>query len=132
VASLVRWLANRFLAGDQGAILIDSACRSTASRPPAINGCVPDVFIPECFIRRLVIGEAKTKEDLDSRHTVAQFEGLLRWCSLHPGSLFTLAVPWDVTVLGRHVLRDVGRLVDVSKVEVVVLDPRVDLLRRGP
>lgn len=123
VAALIRFVTTMYLHGEERAVLVDSATPGAFQRPPSINGCVPDVYVPRALGGRLIVGEAKTKNDLESRHTFAQLEALLSGCLSHDGGLFILAVPWDAIALARHLLRDLMTGLDVGTAEVKVLDP---------
>jgi hypothetical protein len=68
------------------------------------------------------MGEAKTSNDIETRHTDAQFAAFLRWCSAHPGSILVIAVRWDLTRLARAVLTRVREREGITNVTSIVLD----------
>ena len=121
VRSLRQWIATKFFADDTGLILIDAADGKPLTKPPRIYGFVPDVFA-RIFDNGLVIGEAKTANDLQNRHTQAQFTAYLRRCAEDKGSLFVVAVPWRVERSAKNLLRNLQRRNELSGVEVVVLE----------
>jgi hypothetical protein len=131
VMALAGWIAATHLRGDINLVLIDGAISPLAKRPPAVNGYVPDVVVPRAFSGRFIIGEAKTRSDLESKHTVAQLEAFVCGCQRHEGSLFLLAVPWDVTVLARHLVEAIVEKAGLPRVEAKVVDPRVEVQRGG-
>lgn len=57
------------------------------------EGYRPDVMYH--FGDMLIIGEAKTSNDVDREHSLKQYESYIRRCSLFSGkAMFILAVPW--------------------------------------
>jgi hypothetical protein len=104
VAALVCWL--RCDCGtDDGIVLADSRAARPGSRPPAIQGYIPDLFVPRSRDAGAIIGEAKTPRDLHLPHSQEQISAFLVWCSRHPGSLLVVAVPWYMTRAARLELR---------------------------
>ena len=121
VQSLVAWVAENFLGGDRGMILIDSPYTVASQKPPRIARFVPDVFVPSGFIGGMIIGEAKTDKDLERRHSLEQIDEFLLECSRYDGSLFVLAVPWYNTRLARAILREIQRR-NAIQVNTIVID----------
>jgi hypothetical protein len=64
------------------------------SLPPLTEeGFRPDVFYQDSNI--LIIGEAKTSDDIDRLHSKQQYRSYLRKCSLFSGTaILVIAVPW--------------------------------------
>jgi hypothetical protein len=90
VELLAEWLTN----GDYGRMLIDSPDRPPQRKPPKINGFIPDIYVSNTPEYSLIIGEAKTVNDIDSRHTIEQISSYLQSCGQYERSLLVLAVPW--------------------------------------
>jgi len=122
VKSLVEWVAQAYFENDAGQILIDSPESSASAKPPRVYGFVPDVYAERAMPRNLVIGEAKTTHDLESRHTRDQLAAFLMRCGQVPDSALVLAVPWHMTRFARALLRVLQRQADVRQVMTVVLD----------
>lgn len=74
-------------------------------RPPQIGGFTPDLFASEIPETYHVIGEAKTKDDLESDRSVRQFAAFLEHLSLRPSSCLYLAVPWMCVPRAQAILR---------------------------
>ena len=56
------------------------------------EGYRPDMYY--CFEKLLVIGEAKTSSDIETKHSRAQYESYIKECSRFDGQAFlVLAVP---------------------------------------
>lgn len=64
------------------------------SLPPLTEeGFRPDVFYQDSSI--LIIGEAKTSDDIDRLHSRQQYRSYIRKCSLFTEkAIFVVAVPW--------------------------------------
>jgi hypothetical protein len=74
-----------------------------------VNGYVPDAYVYEAGPYRLVLGEAKTAADIDTRHSADQIKAFIKYCQMIGSSLLVLAVPWDSTVYMRNKLSVWGR-----------------------
>lgn len=118
VSSLVQWIAATYFAGDTGAILVDSP--TSNGKPPVVGGFVPDAFVDAGKI--MVIGEAKTWQDVESRHTRDQLCAFLQWCRLDEQAVLVMAVPWPVTRLAAMILRSLQRKHGCESVRTVILD----------
>ena len=120
VGALVQWIAAAYLAGDTGGILVDSSASN--GKPPAIGGFVPDAFVELAAQEIMVVGEAKTWRDLESRHTREQLGTFLQWCRLNQRGVLVLAVPWPVTRLASMIVRSLQRKHGCGSVRTIILD----------
>ena len=121
VAILHSYIATRFCGGRGERVFTDSVSSESHSRPPLIEGYVPDAYVMLNEQGRVVIGEAKSMNDLENSHTDSQFAAFLRRCGLAEGSVFILAVPWPVERLARALLTTFCVREGFSRVETVVL-----------
>jgi len=85
--------------------MIDHPDSEAAARPPRIGGFIPDVYVPCAPGNRLIIAEAKTGRDLDTKHSLDQFDAFLGRCSQVENAMFVLAVPWDMVRLAEAIIR---------------------------
>ena len=54
----------------------------------------------------MIIGEAKTSDDIMRKHSLCQYESYLRKCSLYTGNAeFVIAVPWIDQASANNILR---------------------------
>lgn len=104
---LHRYMADRFSNGDLRQVITDSACSNFRTRPPQVEGFIPDVYLLLSADGRVAIGEAKSMGDLENSHTEAQLAAFLRRCEKAAGSTFILAVPWPIERLAIAMLRDI-------------------------
>jgi hypothetical protein len=122
VDALVEWITSSLLNGDGGCVLADQPCCSRDRKPPRVGRFVPDVYVPKTAHSGLIIGEAKTARDLESRHTVEQMEEFLRACQDRKDSFFVLATPWYATRLAKALVRDVASRTRSENVTSIVID----------
>lgn len=62
--------------------------------PPIIGGNRPDVFAHDIRTSMVIIGEAKTSNDIDNSHTLTQLDSFFAYLRNQPGAEFWMAVPW--------------------------------------
>ncbi len=80
----------------QAIIFADSCIYEAHKTPPKIGSHVPDVYARVNALKQTIIGEAKTRKDLENDHTMSQFTAYLTYCRNYPGTRLVLAVPWDM------------------------------------
>lgn len=121
VAILHSYIADRFCEGQRERVFTDSVLSESSTRPPSIEGYVPDAYVKLNEQGRVVIGEAKSMRDLENAHTDAQVKAFLRRCGMAEGSVFILAVPWPIERLARALLTNFRVREGLPTVEIVVL-----------
>jgi len=124
VDRLKKFVMDEYLNGDDGSLLVDSPDGSSNSKTFKINGYRPDLFV-KIDSNIVIIGEAKTRHDLDREHSIAQFIAFLEFCSKYNNSMFVLAVPWDLSIYGKNLLKYIQRENKLINVEIVVIDKLV-------
>lgn len=122
VHELSAWIANHFFAGDFGYLLTDLPSNQSSKKPPLIRGFVPDVYVPCPPATRIVIGEAKTPGDLETRRTRKQLQAFLAECNQHEDAFFVLAVPWYLVGLGRALVNELKIEFRTSSISTTVVD----------
>ena len=116
-----------FVERDLGA-LAEIAVREDAvrplrgERPPRIGGFVPDVYATDVPTTRTVIGEAKTRADLETEHSRRQVAAFLRHLAQTPGGVFVLAVPLAAGATARRLLAELSAPLAIERPRLVVLD----------
>ena len=131
VAILHSYIADRFCDGETGRVITDSTGGESRTRPPSIEGYVPDAYLMLNEQGRVVIGEAKSLRDLENSHTEAQVKAFLRRCGMAEGSAFILAVPWPIERLARALLSNFWAREGLPHVKIVVLS-EANRLGTGP
>lgn len=73
--------------------------------PPMMeDGYRPDVFFE--YDGTMIIGEAKTSDDISRQHSLCQYASYLRKCSLYSGNAeFVIAVPWIDQASANNILK---------------------------
>ena len=122
VDALVKWINAQW---DEAGFLIlrDTVEAPLPARPMAIGGFVPDVFaISAGSPQTVIVGEAKTKSDFDSARSQGQIRAFVEFCREREHAIFTLAVPWDISVYARISLRHLRSDCDAMHVTAFVID----------
>jgi hypothetical protein len=65
------------------------------------DNCIPDVMF--CYKGLMIIGEAKTLDDYNKKHSYRQFESYMRECQSFPGeSYIIICVPWPLFINAQN------------------------------
>lgn len=106
-------------ATNKGLIIVDSP---ESNEKPSITakGYRPDLYY--CYDNILIIGEAKTSQDFDRRHSKEQYRAFLKTCEDFEGlSYLLLAVPWTEVVSARNLLKRIIRQNNYN-IKVIVIN----------
>ena len=122
VYQLYKCAITGWMADDTTEVFWDSPERTRYTRPPEINGHRPDLWARNTVTGMLVIGEAKTANDLNSSHSADQIRMFLRKCSEEPLSLFILAVPWHSVPSARGLLRYIKTEAGLAMVDTIIIN----------
>ena len=121
VAILHSYIADRFCAGEADRVLTDTVSGQSRMRPPSVAGYIPDAYLMLNDCTGVVIGEAKSMNDLENSHTEAQIAAFMNRCGMMEGSVFILAVPWPIERFARALLRNFRDREGLRQVETIVL-----------
>ena len=109
VQELYYWVKSEIFNGDDGSIFVALPKSTALNKPPrVIDNFEPDLYAKEHKMDLLVIGEAKTPQDISSHHSILQYKAYLQTCLLHKGfSYIVFAVPsfWKTQmtiVINKH------------------------------
>jgi hypothetical protein len=75
------------------------------TKPPLVGGFRPDLFARTWKDGAFVIGEAKTAQDLETAHSLAQLEAFVAAVSEAPMGVFVLSVPLAAAASARGLLQ---------------------------
>ena len=78
------------VSSDQWGLIQMDSPESSSPPPKTIDGYRPDVYYQ--FENLLVIGEAKTSNDVETRHSRAQYASYLKECANFDGQAFLIMV----------------------------------------
>jgi hypothetical protein len=108
VESLIEVMERRHQAMPSIVIFADHH-RFGSELPPTIGYFTPDVFASDVPATFRVIGEAKTRDDLETERSRRQLTAFLDHLSLYSSSALWLAVPFDVVPRARHLIKSIRR-----------------------
>lgn len=102
------------------ASFIDGGAFDRAGIPPLVDGHRPDVYAVEQITRRIVIGEAKTPEDIDNDHTRRQLAVYFQHVSEEPCGEVWMAVPLTSAGAAHRVCSAVRRRIGLFRISFFV------------
>lgn len=120
IDSIKQWIINNFDNSENFSIYTDSP---NSIQPIRLDGFIPDVYATSFSKdKQIIIGEAKTARDLDSKHSEKQILSFLKHCSNNKNSLFILAVPWDLVRYARSILNDLKIKCQAKSVRTIIIE----------
>lgn len=122
VLAIVEWIKKRNDGGREFIIFCDVAEGICAHRPHSIEGFIPDVYAVSRSGGRILIGEAKTITDVESRNSREQYKAYLRFCAGNDSAGLLLAVPWTMVNCAKGLIRSIQRQTNTGHVEVIFVE----------
>ncbi len=104
------------------AVREDAVHPMRGERPPRIEGYTPDVHAIDVPTTKTLIGEAKTRADLETDHSRRQIAAFLSYLAKTSGGLFVLAVPLTAGPRARRLLVELSAPLAAAAPRIVVLD----------
>lgn len=117
-----RWCAER-LPAEKYLILKDSYERTRHGLPPTIAGHRPDLVWLRTDGSFEVIGEAKTRNDLENAHTRRQLRGFLEILHVQEYGALVVAVPWGFDAVASSTLASIQRQAEIHERRWTVICP---------
>lgn len=118
VKLIVKYLKKCIPDDEHAFIQVDSSGQASSIR-------VTDNYIPDVSYKtnqKLFIGEAKTYEDFERKHSKDQFDAYIRDCGLFLGEAkLVVAVPWQLLLTAQNYFRRIKKRTGTN-VEIVILD----------
>lgn len=122
---LMEAYAKHELGINDGFILLDTPGHLIGNKPPLVNDRRPDMYIRTSEM--LIIGEAKTTSDWNTKHSISQYKSYFQECIDFCGNaLLLIAVPWHIERGVRNYLRHLFR---DARNELVLLTVISDMWR---
>lgn len=122
VTALIAY-ADAELGGLANICVRDDAVRPLrGERPPRVNGYVPDLYATDVPTTATLIGEAKTKADLETDHTRKQIHAFLSYLAQTPNGIFVLSVPLPAAMTARRLLLELKRPFQDAQTRTVIID----------
>ena len=122
VRVMLEYVCSNYLDGDKSFLLIDSSAFPHQGRPPNIGGFIPDLYARHPRTKNLIVGEAKSIQDFETKHTLAQLTEFLNYCERFSGAVFVLAVPWVIQRNAESLVRVLTSRHGLKHVDTVVLE----------
>jgi hypothetical protein len=91
-------------------------------KPPMIEGFRPDLYASNGALQTVILGEAKTANDVDTSHSREQYRAYARHLAVCAHSTFILAVPWQLRVRAKNLMRLAVEETGSSTIIQVVVD----------
>ncbi|ESY22452.1 MULTISPECIES: hypothetical protein [unclassified Mesorhizobium] len=115
--------ADMALGGLANVSVRDDAVRPLrGERPPRVNGYVPDLYAIDVPTTATLIGEAKTKADLENEHSRRQINAFLAYLARTPNGIFVLSVPLPASMAARRLLVELKAPFHDARTRTVVID----------
>ncbi|MBY2941838.1 hypothetical protein HFN97_20575 [Rhizobium laguerreae] len=122
VTALVAFAAAEFGGLSNICVRHDAVRPLRGERPPRINGYVPDLYAVDVPTTAVLVGEAKTRADLETAHTRIQLDAFLCFLAQTPNGVFVLSVPLTAGATARSMLLSSSRPYSAAQTRMVVLD----------
>lgn len=92
--------------GHNSSLILTDRADEYGLTPMMNEGFRPDVFFE--YSHRLIIGEAKSSNDIENEHSKFQYESYIRKCQLYDGDAsLIIAVPWTEHISVANILRKI-------------------------
>ncbi len=128
VNMMYRWISRVWFDGDSAAVFVDDGDTSTGPPPPTILGHRPDVYALLPGTTGVIVGEAKTPSDLETRRSQDQLSAYLRYCAGQRDSRLVVAVPWTHEASARVLLSVIKKNIGTEFVQTNVMS-HLDAMR---
>lgn len=122
VTFMASWCVNQYPT-ESLVFLVDDVGTIGGTAPPKIRGFMPDVTCMTVSGFFEVIGEAKTRDDLATRHTRSQLKSFLETLRDQEGGRLLICVPWGSEGTAASILRHIQNNIDDSEKRWKVLSP---------
>jgi hypothetical protein len=122
VQAIIIWAEREFGTSSELAVREDVVSAGRCERPPRVGGFVPDVYATDVPTTRTLIGEAKTRQDLETDHSRQQIEAFLEHLAHTPNGVFVLSVPLAAAATARRQVAELMLRVSPSATRTVILD----------
>lgn len=119
VKAMARWVSQNCQPSESAVMLLDLPEAASGDHPPRIGGYIPDLYIKS---GRVILGEAKTPQDVETKHSREQYANYFKHLSQYPNSLFIIAVPWHCVPLAKSLIRRVQKDIDAVHVHTMFLE----------
>ena len=103
-------------------IVNDLSSPLRGEKPNRIDGFVPDVYAFDAPLTTVIIGEAKTQDDLETERSRRQITAYLSFLGQQQTGILILAVPWQVKRRANAIVEGLRAQTGAGSVKTVMLD----------
>jgi hypothetical protein len=108
---------------DRNLIILHDLPGSIGSeKPPMIESFRPDLYASKGVLQTVIIGEAKTMKDLETAHSREQYRAYARHLAACAHGTLILAVPWQLRVRAKTLMRLAVEEAGAPAIAQIVLD----------
>lgn len=122
VQAILAWIDAKTDLSKDMAILVSSPNTRAQGHPPIIGGSIPDVFACSNDHPLVLIGEAKTASDIETRQSRKQFTDYLEFLKTKQSGVLVIAVPWYCVNQTRSLIKSIQRKTSTQNVAICILD----------
>jgi hypothetical protein len=123
VRRLISYVNSNFSECRSLSIISDLPTTIGGERPPKIQGFAPDLFAIDVPATKTIIGEGKTRQDLETDHSRRQIGAFLYFLSRQPRGILIIAVPWQILGATQRMMRSLQSETEFHhSVEIIILD----------
>lgn len=123
VRRLISYVNSNFSECRSLSIISDLPTSIGGERPPKIQGFAPDLFAIDVPATKTIIGEGKTRQDLETDHSRRQIGAFLYYLSRQPRGILIIAVPWQILGATQRMMRSLKSESEFEhSVEIIILD----------
>src|SRR5882724_5459673 len=123
VRRLISYVNSNFSECRSMSIISDLPTSIGGERPPKIRGFAPDLFAVDVPATKTIIGEAKTRQDLETDHSRRQIDAFLYYLSRQPRGILIIAIPWQILGATQRMMRSLRSATEFPhSVEIIILD----------
>lgn len=101
-------------------IMIQSDSAGSSSEVRVLGNYVPDVYY--CDGGFMIIGEAKTIDDFDRKHSRDQYDAYIDECQLFEGdSCLVIAVPWQLMISAKNYFKRIKQKKNLN-IQIIIIN----------
>lgn len=119
VQAIANWVAVNCSENEHASILLDLPECAPSNKPFTINGYIPDMYIKAS---RRVLGEAKTRLDIETNHSRAQYKAYLNHLKQYENSIMVIAVPWFAVPQARSLINNIKKNQNAMNVKTIFIE----------
>lgn len=116
---MVDWVHLNKSRDEQALLLVDLPETPPQRKPNSILGFIPDLYIPA---KNKMIGEAKTRYDIETKHSKEQYIAYLNHLKLHENSSLLIAVPWHCVPQIKSIINKAKKDLNAVHVQTIFLE----------